>query len=75
MPTNKDIIYLDNKLAQASYSLSLSEQRLLFLSLSKLHQGYTRSPTESEKAKHLLGALELEDLDLYVKGEDFNSST
>ena len=76
IPTsNKNLVYLDNKLAQASYSLNLSEQRLLFLSLSKTRQGYSRSPTESEKAKHIHGAIELEDLDLYVPSEDFDSTT
>jgi plasmid replication initiation protein len=72
---NKNLVYLDNKLAQASYSLNLSEQRLLFLSLSKTRQGYSRSPTESEKTKHLLGAINLEDLDLYIPSEDFDSTT
>lgn len=72
---NKDIVYLDNKLAQASYNLSLSEQRLLFLSLSKLNQGYSRNMTQLEQAKHMLGAIELDQLDLRVKGEDFDSTT
>jgi plasmid replication initiation protein len=70
-----NLVYLDNKLAQASHNLSLSEQRLLFLALSKTNQGYQRSPTELEKAKHLLGAIDLEAKDLRVAGEDFDSTT
>jgi plasmid replication initiation protein len=72
---NKNLVYLDNKLAQASYSLNLSEQRLLFLSLSKTRQGYRRNMTELEKTKHFAGAVELEDLDLQIPSEDFDDTT
>ena len=70
-----NLVYLDNKLAQASHNLSLSEQRLVFLALSKTHQGYQRNLTKLEEAKHLYGAIQLEDLNMRVAGEDFDSTT
>jgi plasmid replication initiation protein len=71
----KDIIYLDNKLAQASYSLNLNEQRLVFLSLSKLNQGYSRRLSKAEEVKYLNGTINLEDLDLRITGEEFDCTT
>lgn len=74
---NKNLVYLDNKLAQASYSLNLNEQRLLFLSLSKLNQGYKRDNTKHESYMHEVGKLSTQEyLALQeVKGEDFDCTT
>ena len=73
----KNLVYLDNKIAQASYSLNMNEQRLLFILLGKLNQGYKRDNTKHENYLHEVGKLSTQEyLALQeVKGEDFDSTT
>lgn len=48
MRETKNLLYIDNKLAQASYSLNLSEQRLLFILLSKVKPTYYGACSKEE---------------------------
>lgn len=72
-PSN--LVTLDNKLAQASYSLTLSEQRLIFILLSKLRPSYFRKETKRETNDKVFLNKVITKEDLLVQGETVDSFT
>lgn len=73
----KNLVYLDNKLAQASYTLNLSEQRLIFMILGRINQGYKRDNTKHENYMHEVGKITTQEYlsKQQVKGDVFDSNT
>jgi len=75
--TNKhsNLVTIDNKLAQASYSLSLTEQRLIYIILSKISPDYFRKETETEINDKIFYNKVTTKEDRFIQGDDFDSTT
>jgi plasmid replication initiation protein len=72
-PSN--IVSIDNKLAQASYSLSLTEQRLLYILLSKIKPSYFRKETKQEVEDKVFSNKGVLKEDLLIKGDMIDCTT
>jgi plasmid replication initiation protein len=72
---HSNLVTLDNKLAQASYSLSLTEQRLIYIILSKIRPDYFRKETEQETNDKIFYNKVVTKEDRFMQGEDFDSTT
>jgi plasmid replication initiation protein len=72
---HSNLVTLDNKLAQASYSLNLTEQRLLYIILSKIQPDYYRKETEQETNDKIFYNKVVSREVLFVEGDNFDSTT
>jgi plasmid replication initiation protein len=72
-PSN--LVTIDNKLAQASYSLNMSEQRLLFIILSKIRPDYYRKETTQETNDKVFLDKVITKEDLFIQGETVDCTT